>query len=249
MLEGAMLDTVFRKLGSELSATSRDRLREILGRHKHLRPQEDLQRQGETRPAAHFVLEGILCRYTLCGDKRAVLAYLLPGDFCGPLPDFEGLTDHGISALTPATVAEVPQLVLQECLDRSPELAKALSALFLMEIRIQRQWLANMTMPADKRMAHLLCELRARLAEVGLADARGFTLPLTQQDLAEALGISAVHANRTLQHLKDKGLARITDRHVVIADLAQLQQFAEFDDGYLALRPTASPVELQAPVI
>jgi CRP-like cAMP-binding protein len=223
-----------------MSAASQLRLKELLRHRKHLRPHEDLLRQGDAPHDAHFVLEGILCRYKLCSDRRAVLSYLVPGDFCGPHPDFDGMMDHGICALTPAIVAEAPHHLLQESLHDAPDLAKAISALFLTEVRIQRQWLANMALPADKRTAHLLCELRARLAQVGLADERGFALPLTQQELGEALGISTVHANRTIQHLKDIGLVRILDRHVVFNDLAQLQQFAEFDDAYLALWPQAA---------
>jgi CRP-like cAMP-binding protein len=232
-----MTDTVIRKLGMGLSAASQLRLKELLRHRKSLRPHEDLVRQGDEPRDTHFVLEGILCRYKLCSDRRAVLTYLLPGDFCGPHPDFEGMTDHGICALTPATVAEVPHHLLQEYLQDDPGLAKAISALFLTEVRIQRQWLANMALPADKRTAHLLCELRSRLAQVGLADERGFALPLTQQELGEALGISTVHANRTIQHLKDIGLVRILDRHVMITDLAQLQQFADFDEAYLKVWP------------
>ena len=232
-----MFDIVIRKLGAGLSAAGQIRLKEMMGHRRHLRPREDLTRQGDTPHDAHFVLEGILCRYKLCGERRAVLTYLLPGDFCGPHPDFDGVMDHSIACLTPATVAEVPHHLLQECLHAAPELTRAISALFLSEIRVQRQWLANMSMAADKRTAHLLCELRSRLAQVGLADARGFALPLTQQELGEALGISTVHANRTIQHLKDLGLVRIMDRRVVITDLAQLEQFAEFDDGYLSIWP------------
>ena len=232
-----MSDIVIRKLGPGLSPASQHHLRQIVSHRRHLRPGEDLQRQGDAPGAAYFVLEGILCRYKLCGEKRAVLTYLLPGDFCGPHPDADGAMDHGISSLTPAAVAEVPHHLLQDYLDNAPDLGKALSQLFLAEVRTQRQWLANMSQPADRRMAHLLCEFRARLAQVGLADDHGYALPLTQQELGEALGISTVHANRTLQHLKDLGLERIMDRRVMIADLAQLEAFAEFDDSYLGHLP------------
>src|SRR6185503_3116772 len=230
-----MSDIVIRKLGAGLSPASQHHLKQILSHRSHLRPHEDLERQGEPPRAGHFVLEGILCRYKLCGERRAVLSYLLPGDFCGPHPDFDGVMDHGICSLTPATVAEVPHHLLDDCLDNTSDLTKALSQLLFAEVRTQRQWLANMSLPADKRMAHLLCEFRARLAQVGLADEHSYALPLTQQELGEALGISTVHANRTLQHLKDLGLVRIMDRRVVIGDLAHLEQFAEFDDSYLAL--------------
>jgi CRP-like cAMP-binding protein len=244
-----MLDVVIRKLGPGLSPASQHHLKQIISHRKHLRPGEDLQRQGDASGTVHFVLEGILCRYKHCGEKRAVLAYLLPGDFCGPHPDFNGILDHGICSLTHATVAEAPHHLWQECLHHASDLTKALSVLFLAEIRIQRQWLANMCQPADKRMAHLLCELRTRLEQVGLADDHTFLLPLTQQELGEALGISTVHANRTLQHLKDQGLVRIVDRRVAIADLAQLQAFAEFDEGYLAIWPALPSVERHAAAV
>jgi CRP-like cAMP-binding protein len=236
-----MFEMVIRKLGTGLSAASQIRLKEMAGHRKHLRPREDLQRQGDAPQEVHFVLEGILCRYKLCGERRAVFTYLLPGDFCGPHPDFEGAMDHGISSLTAATVVGVPHHT-----DGSSDLSRAIAALFLSEIRVQRQWLANMCQPADKRMAHLLCELRTRLAQVGLADTRGFALPLTQQELGEALGISTVHANRTIQHLKDLNLVRIMDRRVMIPDLSQLEQFAEFDDGYLAVWPVQPSMERRA---
>jgi CRP-like cAMP-binding protein len=238
-----MFDVVIRKLGAGLSAAGQLRLKELTGHRKHLRPHEDLQRQGDAPQEVHFVQEGILCRYKLCGERRAVLAYLLPGDFCGPHPDFDGVMDHGISSLTPATVVGVPHHLLRQSLDGHPDLSRAVLALFLSEVRVQRQWLANMCQPADKRMAHLLCELRTRLAQVGLADAHSFSLPLTQQELGEALGISTVHANRTIQHLKDLNLLRIMDRRVTIPDLAQLQHYAEFDEAYLALWPALPMIE------
>src|SRR5262249_52564411 len=132
----------------------------------------------------------------------AVVAYLLPGDFCGPHPDNHQRMDHGVCAMTPATVAEISCSLLQDHLNADPALAQRLANASLAEVAIQRQWLANMASPSDKRAAHLLCELRYRLAAVGQADDRSFLLPLTQHELSEALGISTVHVNRVLQHLK-----------------------------------------------
>jgi len=229
-----MSDTVTRKLGAGLPPASLLRLREMLGHRRHLRAREDLARQGDLPLTAHFVLEGILCRYKqLAGGRRAVVGYLLPGDFCGPHPDFRQPMDHGIGALTPATVAEVPHHLLLDSLGADPALRSLLTSLRFTEEATQRQWLANMGCPSDKRAAHLLCEIRYRLAQVGQADERSFQLPLTQHELSEALGISTVHVNRVLQHLKDLGLARIMDRRVMIGDLATLENFAEFDSSYL----------------
>lgn len=243
-----MVETIIRNLGPGLSPISQHRLRELLVHRRHLRPGEDLVRQGETPQNAYFVLEGMVCRYKLLpGGRRAVVAYLLQGDFCGPHPDFPQRMDHGIASLIPATVADVPHHLLQECLRGDALLAQRLMAGLMSDAAIQRQWLANMGTASDKRAAHLLCELRTRLARVGQADECSFLLPLTQHELSEALGISTVHVNRVLQHLKEMGLARIMDRRVMIADLAALERFAEFDPSYLAIA-NAPGAETRLPV-
>lgn len=228
-----MLDIVWNKLGG-LPEASRLRLRELAVRRRSLRPRENLVHQGLLTEAHYFVTEGFLCRFKLSASgRRTVLAYLLPGDFCGPHPELDGPLDHGIASLTQATVAEVPCHQLQEWLRSDADLGRCLSAAHLAEMAIQRQWLANMSAPSDRRLAHLLCELRARLAHVGLADEQGFALPLTQHELGEALGISTVHVNRTLQHLRDVGLVRLIGHRAVIPNLGMLERFAEFDPAYL----------------
>lgn len=236
-----MADIVLKRLDGGLPPESQRRLREITTRHRQLRPHEDVARQGETSSCRYFVLDGMACRYkVLPGGKRVILAYLLPGDFCAPHLDFSGPFDHGLSSLPRTIVAEVPVSVLQESLRADPDLNQALGAACRIQVAIERQWLAMMSCPADKKLAHLLCELRARMAQVGLANAHGFVLPLTQQELSEAVGLSTVHVNRTLQHLKDIGLVRVTEHHVLISDLPMLESFAEFDPAYLGL---ASPAE------
>lgn len=236
-----MPDVILTRLGGCLPEASRRRLRDLTARRRQLAPRENLAHQGLLSEAHYFVADGILCRFKLsAAGKRTVLAYLLPGDFCGPHPELWGPLDHGIASITQASIAEVPREQLQECLRADADLLKCLSAALLAETAIQRQWLANMSCPSDRRLAHLLCELRARLAQVGLADERGFPLPVTQQDLGEALGISTVHVNRMLQYLKDIGLVRILDHRVMIADLRILESFAEFDMGYLGLAAALS---------
>jgi CRP-like cAMP-binding protein len=231
-----MTDILFRRLGNGLSPASQLRLREITAHPRHVGPRKELAQQGEASPTRHFVLEGIACRYKLlAGGRRAILAFLLPGDFCEPHPDFDGRLDYSLATLTHASIAEVPYHLLQDALSAGPDLAKALNSACWVQAAIQRQWLANMACPADKRVAHLFCELRTRLAQVGLADARSFPLALTQHELSEAVGISTVHVNRVLQHLKDLGLLRLMDKRAVITDLAMLESFADFDPAYLAL--------------
>ncbi len=89
--------------------------------------------------------------------------------------------------------------------------------------------------PADKQMAHLFCELLVRLESVGFAKDNGFEFPLTQEELADALGISPVHTNRVLTQLRDDGLIRLSGKRLDILDLDRLCTYAGFDPAYLHL--------------
>jgi CRP-like cAMP-binding protein len=156
------------------------------------------------------------------------------------VPEHQRL-DFSVSALAPCKLVDVPLAGWRKPGNGQPAVSEALYLCMVTDIAIQRAWLANIGQrPADRRMAHLLCELRHRLALVDLADDHSLRLPVTQQDLADALGLSVVHVNRVLQYIKELGLIRVRDRAVLIADLAQLEAFAEFDPAYLHRRATTS---------
>ena len=88
---------------------------------------------------------------------------------------------------------------------------------------------------AMSRMAHLFCELRCRLEVVGQTNGNGYEFPLTQRELSECLGLTVVHANRTLQELRRRGLVEFENRYVTILDPRALEGLAEFDPSYLYL--------------
>jgi CRP-like cAMP-binding protein len=88
---------------------------------------------------------------------------------------------------------------------------------------------------ALSRMAHLFCELHVRLDVVGRARPDGYELPLTQRELAECLGLTVVHANRTIQELRRRNLVDLENRQLTIRDRRGLQGVAEFDPSYLYL--------------
>ena len=206
-------------------------------------PHEEIFSDGQTVFHAGLVLSGIACRTKMVGDgRRAITAFLLPGDFINQqMPDRQKL-DFGVTAITVCEIVHVPLATWRDSgADRS-RLSRGLSVLAMTDMAIQRAWLANISQrPADRRLAHLLCELRHRLALVDLADKHSFRLPLIQQDLADALGLSTVHVNRVLQHIKDLGLIRVRERVILIGDLARLEQFAEFDPSYLHLECAVAP--------
>jgi len=196
---------------------------------------EDILADGHVVSSAKLILSGIACHYKLMRDgRRAITAFLLPGDFTNhQMPERQRL-NFAVGALTPCRVVDVPLATWRN--GENSRLSHALFLSMMIDIAIQRAWLANISQqPADKRVAHLLCEFRHRLALVGLADGSSFRLPLIQQDLADAQGLSVVHVNRVLQHIKEVGLIRIRDRTVLIGDLSRLEAFAEFDPSYLHL--------------
>ena len=214
-------------------------------------PHEEILSDGQIVAHAGLLLSGMACCYKMVGDgRRAITAFFLPGDFINQqMPERQRL-DYGVTALTPCEIADVPLAHWRDLGATRSRLSQALSLLTVTDMAIQRAWLANLSQrPADKRLAHLLCELRHRLALVDMADGHSFRLPLIQQDLADALGLSTVHVNRVLQHIKELGLIRVRERVILIGDLERLEQFAEFDPGYLHLgdvTPVASGVSVNA---
>jgi len=212
-----------------------DQARLDFGPARTVAAHHDILGDGSQVSHTSLLLSGIACRYKMMGDgRRAIVGFLLPGDFTNLLFADRQKLDFGVAALTPCEVTDVSCATLQALASAHPQLARALWASTQMDQAVQRAWLANISQcTGDKRMAHLLCELRQRLAMVGLADGESFRLPITQQELADALGLSTVHVNRVLQHLKELDLIRMMDRNVIIPDLDRLEAFADFDPGYL----------------
>ena len=204
---------------------------------------QDIFSDGETVSHAKLILNGIACHYKSLSDgRRAITAILLPGDFTNhQMPDRQKL-DFGVGALTPCKVVDVPLAAWRRPGMGGVALPEALFLCLMADISIQRAWLANISQrAADKRLAHLLCELRHRLAMVGLVEGDSFHLPLIQQDLADALGLSVVHVNRVLQHIRGLGLVRTRDRSILIRDLKRLEEFAGFDPAYLRVGGSLEP--------
>src|SRR5215469_5134232 len=148
---------------------------------------EDIVSEGQAPRDVRLILEGFACRYKLVpGGRRAIMAYLLPGDFCDLHVSILGYMDHTIAAVTSCVVADLPQSQLDQIMRREPRIARALWWATLVDEAVLREWLANMGhRPADRKLAHLLCELRQRLEIVGLADSRHMKLPLTQEELGD----------------------------------------------------------------
>ncbi|MGE5723275.1 MAG: Crp/Fnr family transcriptional regulator, partial [Sphingomonadales bacterium] len=144
--------------------------------------------------------------------------------------------DHSVGAITPLQAAEIGGDEFEQLLQDHPRIAQALYWDELVKIAIQREWTVNLGQrSAYERIAHLLCESYLRLRAVGLAQEHGCPFPLTQVDLADATGLTAVHVNRTLQELRKDGVIELYGRKLHIPSLQRLKSAALFNDNYLHL--------------
>jgi len=185
-----------------------------------------------------LLLEGFMHRHKVLRDGgRQILAVHFPGD----IPDLQSLhvptMDHALVATTGCRAAFIPHEPLKQLTHEAPAIGDILWRDSLIDSAIFRTWIAMMgRKPAVDHLAHFFCEVFVRMAAVGLAEGNECRLPLTQEFLADTLGISAVHANRSLQELRDTRSVRFDGRRLTILDWERLREQAEFDPTYLHLR-------------
>jgi CRP-like cAMP-binding protein len=162
---------------------------------------------------------------------RQITDFIVPGDLCS---GETALQDWGIGTLSQCTVAYLPHDRLAEAMEEHPRIALALWRLARMQAAILREWTVNIgRRPADKRVAHVLCELCLRLEAFEARTTAGFVLPLSQIDLADATALSSVHINRVLGRLRDRRLLSLQRRSIIVKDLKRIMAYAQFNDSYL----------------
>jgi CRP-like cAMP-binding protein len=187
-----------------------------------------------------FILcTGVVSRYKVLPDgKRQVLNLGLPGDLIGLPSSLFDSAVNSVSAVTEVTFAPIPFPKLFSLFSRFPRVATALFWSSASEAAMFGEHLVNLgRRSAYQRLAHLVLELLVRLSAVGLGDERSYSLPLTQELMADVLGLSGPHINRMIRSLRDEGLATIEGQRVTIHDVAALSALAGFDERYLVRRP------------
>lgn len=196
---------------------------------------QDMVCEGDEPAHSSLLLEGWAMRNkTLKNGARQITALHIMGDFVDLHAFLLKPMDHTVTALTRCRVALVPHETLKDITERHPHLTRVLWLNTLIDGAVHREWLLAMgRLSAAGHLAHLLCELFLRLRGVGLTEGQGFPFPLTQAVLADVLGLSAVHVNRTVQELRREGLVTWTNGAVTINDWERLAARAEFDPTYL----------------
>ncbi|WOI52193.1 Crp/Fnr family transcriptional regulator [Parvularcula sp. LCG005] len=196
---------------------------------------KDLVQQGQSKHTAYILSSGWVCSYKLQPDgSRQIVDFQIPGDFLGLRSVLLRTSDHSFEAVTDIQAAQVHAKDLLAAFSDTPRLATAVFWAASRDEAMVVEHLVNLgCRDADARMAHFLLELASRLSLVGLGTKQGYDCPLTQYHLADALGLSAVHVNRVLRKLRERGLVTFREGHVTFNDIDGLIKLAEFDPGYL----------------
>lgn len=213
-------------------------LESLAGNVEQVDAKRDIVSEGDKPEHVYLMLQGWAARYKMLPDgSRQIVAFLLPGDLCDIHLTMLRHLDHGILALSPCKVALIDGGALTELAHSDRKIGAALAWLSLVDKSILRNWIVNNgRRDAHTRISHLLCELHARMSMVGLVQASHLDLPLTQEDLADATGLTGVHTNRVLQRLRFEGLIELRHRVLTLPNPEALRQAAGFDPIYLHLR-------------
>ncbi|HEY8610213.1 MAG TPA: Crp/Fnr family transcriptional regulator [Roseomonas sp.] len=235
-----MANPLIMKFGYPVDLTEDDHaeLERITTHARPVGPRTDLAREGDRPEVVRLVMRGLACRYQRLSDgSRQIVSLMLPGDMCGLHIVILGELDHSIATLSACEIVEIPRTTIKRLTETNPRITRALCWSSMVDQGILRNWLASKgRRQADRQLLHLLCELLVRFEAVGLAEGNSFPLPITQEEMADILGVSTVHANRTLQWLRAEGLATFYGGRITILDRKRAWELASFDPNYLHLK-------------
>lgn len=219
-----------------LSPEERHLLAEPAQAKKTVRANLDLVREGEDGDNLYVITEGWACRYATTKEgERSFSAVLLPGDVANLDSLLFDRLDYSVRTLTPAVIVTLPRRRVLALAEQHPGIARTLTWLGLIENAILSKWALSLgRRSAAERLAHLICELSLRLG-VENGDTSCFTCPITQEHIADALGLTSVHVNRMMHHLRSEGLIVRESRTITIPQVRRLRRFAGFDPRYLHL--------------
>jgi CRP-like cAMP-binding protein len=193
--------------------------------------------EGQKVNDVHLVLTGLAARSkTLRSGERQFMALLVPGDLCDVEVFVLESMDHDIVAVSDTTCVLIPAKIIEELLTESTTLTKALWWSTMSDSAVLREWIVDHgSRDALERIAHLMCEMLIRYRIVGETTDDSFAFPLTQEQLADATGMTVVHVNRMLQELRAEGLIKLEGKTLTVLDPKGLQRTAKYDSSYLHL--------------
>ena len=231
------LQLLARKLNlhHRLSDLDRQAILRLPHKIRRLEAQSYILREGDRPDRCGVLLEGYAFRHKLTGDgSRQILAINIPGEAL----DFQNLfleeADHNVQMLTRGVIADVPREAIEDLVARHFEVGRAILISSLVEASIFREWVVNIGQRDSRsRIAHLLCEFAYRLNAQALHAGDIYELPITQEQLADATGLTPVHVNRVLQALQREGLIERDRRMIRFPNWERMRDVADFNPRYL----------------
>ena len=225
------------RVRDDISAEEEAAIRGLVVEVREYRADQTVVRRNQDLKESLLLLEGWMARTKDLSDGGRQISEL---QFAGDFTDLHGFTlkrlDHNVVTITHCRLGVVPHERIQALTERFPHLSRVYWLMTNIDAAIHREWTVSLGRRSSlSRMAHLFCETLERLKIVGLNDGDSYEFPLTQQELSECLGLTAVHVNRTLQELRKRELIQVENRRATILDLPQLKAVGEFDPYYLYL--------------
>ena len=228
---------VIRKLGqlASLTQADHDAIRSLPFKMKTAPPNHFLVREGDTPTDCCVLMAGYASRSKMTRNGgRQIVSFHMPGDILDLQHLLLSRADHNVQTITHSTIAWVPAADLRRVAREHPALSEAMWRDTLIDASIFREWVLNVgRRDAKSRIAHMLCEFALRREKAGLGSPERFEFPMTQDQIADATGMTNVHVNRMLHQLSDEGVIVRNKREVEIADWARMCRIADFDPGYL----------------
>lgn len=232
---------IFVELGDE----ERRAIAAITTHRRSMSAGDTLAYEGSRPDRVCLILNGVGFRYRyLNNGRRQIFGYLLPGDVCDTQFVICNECDHNVGILCDTEVAVISLSDLMTTMVNFPKIERALLMMSLVDAAISREWLLNVGQrDALQKIAHFFCELSARFEAFGRRGfEQGFTIPLTQTEIADTMGLTVVHVNRILQQFRRDGLLLWSRRHFDILDHDRLATLAGFNPNYLRLsQPRSEP--------
>jgi CRP-like cAMP-binding protein len=207
---------------------------------KHYQQDQLIVRDGDRPAECCLISQGFCVRSkTTSNGRRQILSIHIAGE----IPDLQSLhlhvLDHDLVTLTECTLAFISHVSLREITRRRPNLAEIFWRDTLVDAAMFRDWIVNVGQrPALSRLAHIIVELRERMKVIGQVQGARFQMPLTQEQIGEAMGVTSVHANRIVKQLRDDNVLEFHRGSVRVFDEQKLLELADFDDLYLHQKPS-----------
>ncbi|WP_303539731.1 Crp/Fnr family transcriptional regulator [Sphingomonas natans] len=211
-----------------------------------MRAQDFVVREDDKPTHSCLLLSGYAIRHKVAGNGgRQIFSVHMKGDVVDLHNSILRRADHNVQALTAIEVALIPVQAIRDLAANHPQVGQAMWYETLVDAAIFREWTLNVgRRDARARTAHLLCEFAIRISVAGLGTRLNYDLPMTQEQLADALALTSIHVNRTLRGLETDGFIERKKRSIRIMDFEQLTRIADFDVRYLHLDRLGTPSAL-----